>query len=367
MTDSTDRRKAFATKLVRATNVDNCSSAPIYPGVTNDNGEYTRDWNPTLALLEQAMTMLESGEHAIVAASGMAAIAQTLLTLLSAGSRMVTHRCMYTSTCQFFYEVLNRFGIEVVLADLQDLDALPAVLGDKTAVVYGETITNPNLEIFDIQAAADIAHQAGAKMVIDNTFATGYMCRPLEHGADVVVQSATKYLSGHGDVLAGVTVCRDEELAKQIRHVMTIHGGVLSPASAATILRSLKTLPIRMDAHCRNAMAIATHLQGHPKVARVRYCGLPDDPEHALACKQMDGFSGMLGFELVGGQECANDFLTHVKLAKPWASLGDVQTLLGICNEWEPNAIPGAYVRVSAGLEDVDDIIADFDQALAQA
>ena len=365
MTDFPKESNGFATEVVRAANVDDSSSVPIYLAVTN-KGEYTRDWNPTLAVLEEAMAKLERGKAAIAAASGMAAITQTLLTLLDQGARMVTHRCMYTSTAQFFWEVLNRFGIEVVIADLRDLGALPDVLGDNTAVVYGETITNPNLEIFDIRAVADIAHRAGAKIVIDNTFASAYLCRPLELGVDVVVQSATKYLSGHGDVVAGVTVCRDEELAKRIRHVMTIHGGALSPFNAALVLRGLKTLPVRMDAHCRNAGKLAEFLGQHPKVTRVRYPGLSDDTEHATASRQMAGFSGMLGFHFADGQGAADAFLTHIKLAKPWTSLGDVQTLVGVCNEWEPNAIPGAYARVSVGLEDVDDIIADFDQALAK-
>ncbi|MCK4601988.1 MAG: aminotransferase class V-fold PLP-dependent enzyme, partial [Phycisphaerae bacterium] len=314
----------------------------------------------------QAMAELECGTSAIAAASGMAAITQTLLALLNQGDRVLAHRCIYTSTAQFFWEVLNRFGVTVDLTDLRDLAALPEALGDGTALVYGETITNPNMEIFDIRAVADIAHQAGAKMVIDNTFASAYLCRPLELGADVVVQSATKYLSGHGDVLGGVTVCRDEEIARQIHHVMTIHGGALSPVNGAMILRGLKTLPVRMDAHCRNAGKLAEFLERHPKVTRVRYPGLSDDTEHATASRQMDGFSGILGLHFLDGQGAADAFLTHIKLAKPWASLGDVQTLVGVCNEWEPNAIPGAYARVSVGLENIDDIIADFDQALAK-
>ena len=365
MTDSSDTKEGFATRVVRAANVDDCSSVPIYLGVTNQ-GEYTRDWNPTLNVLAQAMAELECGRSAIAAASGMAAITQTLLALLNQGDRVLAHRCIYTSTAQFFWEVLNRFGVTVDLTDLRDLAALPEALGDGTALVYGETITNPNMEIFDIRAVADIAHQAGAKMVIDNTFASAYLCRPLELGADVVVQSATKYLSGHGDVLGGVTVCRDEEIARQIHHVMTIHGGALSPVNAAMILRGLKTLPVRMDAHCRSARKLAEWLERHPKVTRVRYPGLPDDTEHATAARQMDGFSGMLGFHFAGGQAAADAFLTHIALAKPWASLGDVVTLVGVCHEWEPNAIPGAYARVSVGLEDIDDIIADFDQALAK-
>jgi len=365
MTNSAGRSKGFATDVVRATNVEDSSSVPIHLAVTN-KGQYTRDFNPTLDVFEKAMAKLECGQAAIAAACGMAAITQTLLTLLNHGDRMVTHRCMYTSTAQFFWEVLNRFGIEVAMADLRDPTALADALADKTAVVYGETITNPNLEIFDIRAVAEAAHRTGAKLVIDNTFASPYLCRPLLLGADVVVQSATKYLSGHGDALAGVTVCRDKEIADRIRHVMTIHGGVLSPVNAALILRSIKTLPVRMDAHCRNAMKLAEFLERHPKVTRVRYPGLPDDTEHATAAGQMDDFSGILGFHFAGGQEAADAFLTHIKLAKPWTSLGDVETLVGICREWEPNAIPGAYARVSVGLENVDDIIADFEQALAK-
>jgi cystathionine beta-lyase/cystathionine gamma-synthase len=316
-------------------------------------------------VLEQAMAELECGTSAMAAASGMAAITQTLLALLNQGDRVLAHRCIYTSTAQLFWEVLNRFGVTVDLADLRDVDSLPGALGDNTtALVYGETIINPNMEIFDIRAVADIAHNAGAKMVIDNTFASAYLCRPLELGADVVVQSASKYLSGHGDVLGGVTVCRDEAIAGQIRHVMTIHGGALSPVNAAMILRGLKTLPVRMDTHCRNARKLAEWLERHPKVTRVRYPGLPDDTEHATAARQMDGFSGMLGFHFSGGQAAADAFGTHIQLAKQWPSLGDVATLVTICHEWEPNAIPGAYARVSVGLEDIDDIIADFDQAL---
>jgi len=362
MTGPADPFKGFATEAIHAANLPDRSSTPIYLGATNQ-GEYTREWNPTIEVLENTIARLERGEAALAAACGAAAIAQTLLTVLQQGGRLVYHRCLYTGSAIFFEKLLPQFGIEAVALDLRDLGALKEALATPTQVVYGETIANPNLEVIDLQAVSEVAHEAGAEVVIDSTFATPYLCRPLELGVDIVLHSATKYLCGHGDALAGLVV-GDKARIDPIRYMMTLHGGILSPFNAFLILRGIKTLALRMEGHGRNARRLAEFLQSHPQVERVRYPGLPDDSEHAVAAKQMRGFGGVIGFHFVGGQEAAEAFPDQLKIAKPWVSLGDVETLVIICKEWKPAALPGAYARVAVGLEDVDDIIADFDQAL---
>ena len=353
----------FATNLIHSVNLPDRSAVPIDTANTT-RGEYTRDRNATLDILRDALVTLDGGAGGVVTASGMAAATITLLTCLKAGDRIIRHHCTYCSVAEFFEQVICKFGVEVVTIDLRDMDALDAALADGAAIVYGETISNPNLEVTDVAAVAERAHKAGALLVLDNTFASSYYCRPLELGADVAVYSATKYFSGHGDAIGGMIVANDEELTQRLWHMMTIHGGSMSPFNASLILRGLKTLAVRMDAHSAGAAKLAAFLKTHPKVTYVRYPGLIDDSEHAIAVKQMSGFSGMLAFGIDADQETSERFLTKLKLCKAAPSLGDVETLVGVTRVWEPARIMGSYARVSVGLEDIADVIADIDQAL---
>jgi len=357
-------RPGRSTEAIHTANVDDRSAVPIYTGATNQ-GMYSRDRNPTVEVLENAVARLERGEIAIATASGMSAVSHTLFPLLRQGARVVRHRTVYVSTGELLTRVLPRFGVEDVPLDLGDPAAVEKALAAPADLVYAETVSNPTLEVIDLAAVAERAHRAGAMLVVDNTFATPYFCRPLELGADVVVHSATKYLSGHGDALAGVAVCKSREVADRIRDARSVHGAVLSPYHASLVLRGLKTLPLRMAAHAARAAGLAEFLRAQPKVAYVRYPGLPEDSAHVVAAKQMDGFGGMVGFAVAGGQEAADAVAGGLKLAKVCPSLGDVQTLVTVTRAWAPLGIPGAYLRVSVGLEDVEDILADFDQALA--
>ena len=364
MPDRNDKQKGFSTRATHLANLPGQSSVPIYIAATHGT-DYTRESNPTLDVLANAMMELEGGAGAIVSATGMAAITQTLMTLLSAGSRIVRHRTIYPSTVALMEKFLDRFGVTTVSVDFHDLDALDEALAGVAAVVYGETISNPNMEVVDLAAIAERAHAAGATFVVDNTFATPYFCQPLAHGADVVIDSGSKYLCGHGDALGGTIVCGDEDLARRIHQLMTFHGGSLSPFNASLIIRGLKTLPVRMDAHAERAGKLAAFLKTHPKVTYIRYPGLADDSEHAMARKYLTGFGGMLGFGVDTDREGTYAFADRLKIAKRAPSLGDVHTLVTITHDWPPLVIAESYCRISVGLEDADDLIADFDQALA--
>ncbi len=362
---SQDNPLGFSTRVTHLANVPGLSAVPIYMGAVND-GEYTRDRNPTLDVLADALTDLEGGAATVLSATGMAAITQTLMTLLHTGGRLIRHQTIYASTLALLGTVLERFGVETEAVDLRDLGALDDALADGAGVVYGETISNPNIEVIDIAAVAERAHAAGATFVIDNTFATPYFCRPLERGADVVIHSASKYLCGHGDALGGAIVFRDETLAERTWDLMTLHGGSLSPFNAALILRGLKTLPLRMDAHAANAMKLAAFFESHPRVAGVRYPGLVGNGEHERALRQLSGFGGMVGVDIDADQAATEAFADRLRVAKRAPSLGDVHTLVTITRAWEPLGIAGSYARVSVGLEDSDDLIADFDRCLRE-
>ena len=364
MSAAKDREKGFSTRATHLTNLPGQSSVPIHIGATHGT-DYTREANPTLDVLANAMMDLEGGAGAVVSATGMAAITQTLMTLLSAGSHVIRHRTIYPSTVALMERILDRFGVVTESVDFHDLDALDKALAGGAAVVYGETISNPNMEVVDLAAIAERAHAAGATFVVDNTFATPYFCQPLSHGVDVAIHSCSKYLCGHGDALGGAIVCRDEDLAGRIHKLMTFHGGSLSPFNASLLIRGLKTLPIRMDAHAERAGKLAEFLATHPKVTYIRYPGLADDSEHAMACKMLTGFSGMLGFGVDTDREGTYAFADRLKVAKRAPSLGDVHTLVTITHDWPPLVIAESYCRISVGLEDADDLIADFDQALA--
>jgi len=338
---------------------------------------YTRGNNPTLRLFEQKMAVLEKGEKAVAFSSGMAAISSVLLSLLKAGDELVTSRTLYGSTYHVVTQLLPRYGITARFADLSRPGALEAALTDKARVVYIETPANPSLEIVDIAAAVEVAHRHGAKVVVDNTFATPHFQNPLALGADVVVHSCTKYIGGHGDALGGVAVSRDPDYILRLRFDFLCDlGGVLAPFNAWLFLRGIKTLGIRMKRHASNALAVAGFLADHPGVEKVLYPGLAEFPQHGLAKRQMRGFGGIVSFEVKGGYDAAVRFMDSLELCTIAVSLGDAETLVEHPASMTHREYPRerltefgfseALVRLSVGLEDPEDIISDLDQALGR-
>ncbi|MBJ2268513.1 methionine gamma-lyase [Pseudomonas sp. MF6772] len=338
---------------------------------------YTRISNPTLALLESRMATLEGGEAAVAFSSGMGAIAATFWTLLRPGDEVIVSQTLYGCTFALLHHGIGEFGIKVRHVDLADLDALRAALSPATRMIYCETPANPNLQLIDIAAVAKIAHQqANVTMVVDNTYCTPYLQRPLELGADVVVHSATKYLSGHGDITAGIAVS-SHDLAQRIRlqGLKDLTGAVLSPQDAFLLMRGLKTLALRMDRHCSNAQAVAEALQAHPAVESVTYPGLRSFPQYELAARQMKLSGGMIAFELKGGIATGKRFMNALKLFSRAVSLGDAESLAQhpasmthstyTPEERAQHGIAEGLVRLSVGLEDIADLLADIEQALA--
>lgn len=335
---------------------------------------YTRLGNPTVTALEEKIADLEGGEAAAACATGMAAISATLMALVGQGDHIVHSAALYGCTYAFLHDIAPRFGIQATAVDTADLAAVKGAIGPNTKVVYLESPTNPTMRISDIRAIADLARAHGARVVVDNTFMSPYLQRPLALGADVVVHSATKYINGHGDVVAGLIIS-DQETIKEIKMTtLKDFGGTISPFDAWLILRGAKTLPLRMERHCQNAMAIAEYLEGHPAVAQVYYPGLPSFPQHELATKQMSAFGGIMAFELKGGYPAGVALMNGVKLCHLAVSLGDIDTLIQHPASMTHSVVPEAQrlsasitpglVRLAVGLEDPADIIADLDQAL---
>ena len=337
---------------------------------------YTRIANPTLALLESRMAALEGGAAAVAFGSGMGAITATLWTLLRPGDEILVDKTVYGCTYAFLHHGIGEFGVRVTHVDMTDAAAVEAAMASRPKVVYFETPANPNMRLVDIQAVAAAAHRAGALVVVDNTYCTPYLQQPLALGADVVVHSATKYISGHGDVTAGVAVAANAELGDRIRlqGLKDMTGAVLSPQDAALLLRGLKTLALRMDRHCDNALAVARLLQAHPAVAKVSYPGLAEDPQYALAQRQMRKPGGMIAFELHGGIAAGRAFIDALQMVACAVSLGDAESLAqhpasmthSTYTEDQRAAagISEGLVRLSAGLEDTDDLLADVHRAL---
>lgn len=339
---------------------------------------YTRIANPTLDLVERRVAALEGGEAAVAFASGMGAIAATLWTLLSAGDEVVVDQTLYGCTFALLHHGLRRFGIDVRHVDLTDPAEVRAAVGPRTRVVYFESPANPNMRVVDIAAVAAAARAAGALVVVDNTYCSPYLQQPLVLGADVVVHSATKYLGGHGDLTAGVVVTR-HDVAQRIRMqgLKDLTGAVMSPHDGHGVLRGLKTLHLRMERHCDNAQAIAERLAADPAVACVHYPGLATFPQRALAQRQMRRPGGMIAFELAGGEAAGRRFMDALELITRAVSLGDAETLAQhpasmthstyTREERAAHGIAEGLVRLSAGLEDVDDLLADLGPALAHA
>ncbi|MCF8474214.1 MAG: methionine gamma-lyase [Emcibacter sp.] len=338
---------------------------------------YTRLGNPTLNELEMRLANLEGAEACLTVASGMGAITSVFWSFVEPGDEILVDETLYGCTFAYFRHGLAKFGITVRHVDMRNPDNLISEISSKTRIVYFETPANPNMRIVDIKAIAKIAHNVGAKVVVDNTYSTPYLQNPIVLGADIVVHSATKYLGGHGDLMAGVILSSAEDM-QQIRYVglKDMTGAVLSPMNAFLVARGLKTLELRMDRHCDNAEKIADLLEASKKVAKVYFPGLKSFEQHELAKAQMKGFGGMIAFELNGGHEAGLKFLNNLELCKIAVSLGDAETLVEhpasmTHSPYEPEerlkyGITEGLVRISAGLENAVDILADIEQALAK-
>ena len=335
---------------------------------------YSRMGNPTVAALEKSVAALEGGYAGLACSSGMAAIHTTLAVLLQAGDHLVCSDAVYGPTCTLVETVLSRFGIECTMVDTSDLAAVERAMRPNTKVVYIETPGNPTLVICDLEAVCRMAHRRGAQVVVDNTFMTPILQQPFRWGVDVVVHSLTKFLNGHADVVGGMIVVKEEGQYPTFRKTLNQLGGVLPPFESFLVHRGIKTLALRMQRHCENAAKTAEFLEQHPAVEWVRYPGLTSHPQHQIACKQMTGPGGMISFGLKGGLEAGRTMMNTVELCSLAVSLGGVESLIqhpasmthatmGAEARRRANISDG-LVRVSVGIENVNDIIADLDRAM---
>ena len=380
-------RQGFSTRAIHAgQHPDPTTGAvmtPIYatstyaqesPGV-NKGYEYARGKNPTREAFERCIADLENGTHGFGFASGMAATS-TALELLDAGSHILTGDDLYGGTYRLFERVRRRsMGLDFSYLDLTDLAAVEAAIRPETRMLWVETPTNPLMKLADIAALSAVAKTHGLLMVVDNTFATPWCQTPLDLGADVVMHSATKYLNGHSDVIGGVLVTRDAELATQIKFLQNSVGGVMGPFDAFLVNRGLKTLGVRMKAHCENALAIARWLEGRAGVAKVYYPGLESHPQHELARRQMRGFGGMISIMVDGDLSRTKQIMERLQVFTVAESLGGVESLANhpaiMTHASVPKEVRQAggvtdnLIRLSVGVEDLDDLIADLEQALA--
>jgi cystathionine beta-lyase/cystathionine gamma-synthase len=394
----TDRRRGFSTRAIRASSraprVDQRpTSVPIYQAVTfsaEDADElgavtmgarpgysYARIDNPTDTALAEAIAELEGGEAGYVLASGMAAIHAALLALVRAGDRIVCTTAVYGSTRSLLLNVLGPFGVRTEFVDATDLGAVErALAAEPSAVLYAETMSNPTVVVVDHAALAELAHRHGARYVVDNTFASPYVCRPLELGADLVVESATKYLGGHSDVLAG-TVAGSAELIREVRRVQIDTGATLAPFSAFLVLRGIATLAVRLERHAASSTALAAWLERQEGVTRVHHPLLASHRQHAIAARQFTGSSGMFAFELAGGGAAARAFVDALTVPELTASLGSIHTMVvhppsTTHRQLDEAGLAAAGIgpgllRCSVGLEDVEDLQADFERGLEAA
>ncbi|MEV6289055.1 cystathionine gamma-synthase [Streptomyces sp. NPDC051896] len=333
--------------------------------------EYSRSANPTRTALEENLAALEGGRRGLAFASGLAAEDTLLRTLLSPGDHVVIPNDAYGGTFRLFAKVVTRWGVEWSVADTSDPAAVRAAITPKTKAVWVETPSNPLLGITDIAAVAQVAHDAGAKLVVDNTFATPYLQQPLSLGADVVVHSLTKYMGGHSDVVGGALIVSDQGLGEELAYHQNAMGAVAGPFDSWLVLRGTKTLAVRMDRHSENAGKIADMLTRHPRVTGVLYPGLPEHPGHEVAAKQMKAFGGMVSFRVEGGEEAAVEVCNRAKVFTLGESLGGVESLIEHPGRMTHASVvgsalevPGDLVRLSVGIENVDDLLDDLQQAL---
>lgn len=336
--------------------------------------EYARTQNPTRAALERNIAAIESGTRGFAFASGMAAI-HAVATMLRPGDHVVMSANVYGGTFRLFEQVLDRNQLSVTYVDTTDLSVTDRAFTSATRMLFVETPSNPVMHLTDLKQAAALAHAHQAKLVVDNTFASPYIQRPIELGADIVLHSTTKYLNGHSDSVGGVVVAVHEDDIAWLGFVQNAAGAILGPFDAWLVLRGTKTLPLRMVQHSANGQALAEFLEQHPKVRRVHYPGLPSHPQHELARRQMRGFGGMLSIEL-GSLDAARTLLNQVRLLALAESLGGVETLISHPASMTHAAVPAdrraalgvtdGLVRISTGIEDLDDLVADLSQALDQ-
>ncbi|WP_285757680.1 cystathionine gamma-synthase [Nocardiopsis ansamitocini] len=335
--------------------------------------EYSRTGNPTRAALEECVAALESGARGLAFASGMAAEDTLLRTIAKPGDHLIIPGDAYGGTFRLVSKVLQRWGVGWDAVDLSDLDAVRAAIRPETVAVWVETPTNPLLNIADIGALGEIAHAAGALLIVDNTFASPYLQRPITLGADAVVHSTTKYLGGHSDVVGGALVTADAELGERVAFHQNTMGAVAGPFDAWLTLRGIKTLGVRMDRHCANAERVVAELVEHPAVAQVLYPGLSEHPGHKVAAAQMSAFGGMVSFRLRGGEEAALRVCDRTELFTLAESLGGVESLIEhpgrmthASTAGSPLEVPADLVRISVGIESGDDLVADLLTALGE-
>jgi cystathionine gamma-synthase len=334
--------------------------------------EYGRAGNPTRDALQTLLAALEGGAQALSFSSGLAAEDTLLRAALTPGDHVVVGNDVYGGTHRLIEKVHGPWGIANTVVDMSDLDAVEEAIRPETKLLWVETPSNPMMKISDIAALAELGHRHGLTVVVDNTFASPALQQPLALGADVVVHSTTKYLGGHSDVIGGALILNDDALAEKARFLQFAAGPVSAPLDAWLTIRGIKTLSVRMQRHCENAQAIAEHLSGHPSLAAVYYPGLPDHPGHELAARQMRGFGGMLSLAFAGGEAAARAFVESTRLFQLAESLGGVESLVNYPSEMTHASVrgtelevPANVVRLSVGIEDVADLIADLDAALA--
>jgi len=339
--------------------------------------EYSRSSNPTRRALEQKLAAIEGARFGLAFSSGLAAETTVALSLVKKDDHVVAFDDLYGGTRRLFAHVFQEnFGITFSYVDARDAENVKAALRKNTRFVWLESPTNPLIRLCDIREIAGIAHDAGALVVVDNTFASPYFQHPLALGADIVVHSTTKYINGHSDSVGGAVMLSDEDLYRKIRYNQNAAGAILSPFDSFLVARGIKTLALRMERHEKNALALAAYLEDHEKVAAVYYPGLRSHPQHALARKQMNGFSGMLSFEIKGGEKAALRFLRSLSLFSLAESLGGVESLIehpaGMTHASIPKAerekvgVSGSLIRVSVGIENVDDLTKDLHQAFVE-
>lgn len=376
----------FATKAIHAgVHPDPATGAimtPIYQtstyvqdGVGNHKGyEYSRTLNPTRHALEKNIAAIENGKHGACFGSGLAAI-DCVIKMLNPGDEIISTNDLYGGSYRIFNTIFAKYGLIFHFVDMQNPAAVEALVNENTKLIWVETPTNPMMNIIDIEAMAQISKRAGALLCVDNTFATPYLQNPLDLGADMVMHSVTKYLGGHSDVVMGALVCNDDELATEMYRIQNSSGAVTAPMDSFLVLRGIKTLHLRMQRHCENGEKIARYLQTHPKVDKVYWPGFETHPNHDVAKKQMRGFGGMISFTLKGNQlQDALDLVKKVEIFALAESLGGVESLIGHPATMTHASIPkevrelsgvvDSLIRLSVGIEDADDLIADLDSAL---
>ncbi len=386
---STNENSRFETRAIHAGQQpdprNGAIMTPVYltstyvqdaPAQPREGYEYSRTTNPTRTALQENLASLEGATWGLCYASGLAAT-NALADRLVPGDHVVAGNDLYGGTYRLFTKVFQRYGIDFSFVDTTDPKALEAAMGPNTRYVYIETPSNPLLSLTDIEASARVAHAGGALLVVDNTFATPYLQRPLELGADLVLHSLTKYLGGHSDVVAGALVGNDDGLREDLAFYQNAVGGQLGPLDSFLVLRGTKTLAVRMDRHCSNALAIAQHLEQHELVERVFYPGLESHPQHGLARRQMHAPGGMVSFELAGGVPAGNAFASATRIFALAESLGGVESLVEVPPSMTHASIPpevrhaaglsDGLVRLSVGIEHVDDLIGDVNRALDAA